>query len=116
MPLSKRYPFFNTFFYIEIQSYGYVKIDISFVGLVRLVNGPSLWHGRLEIFHDGKWGTVCDDYFGKVEAMVVCRQLGYTGGHAFVDNQYGVGNDPIWLDDVDCDGTELALSECEHND
>ena len=44
---------------------------------IRLVNGSNEGEGRLEIFHDGQWGTVCDDYFGEAETKVVCRMLGY---------------------------------------
>ena len=35
--------------------------------------------GRLEIFLNGEWQTVCNDYFGRTEATVACRQLGFTG-------------------------------------
>jgi len=31
----------------------------------------------VEIFYNGSWGTVCDDYFGDVEARVVCFSLGF---------------------------------------
>ena len=34
--------------------------------------------GRLEIFIDGEWGTICDDSWGDTEADVACRQLGYS--------------------------------------
>ena len=44
---------------------------------MRLVDGPSESSGRVEIRHDGQWGTVCDDEFGQEEAQVVCRTLGY---------------------------------------
>ena len=39
--------------------------------------------GRLEIYLQGEWGTVCTDRFGKEEADVACRQLGFTGFNRF---------------------------------
>ena len=44
---------------------------------VRLANGPSLSEGRLEVNYGGRWGTVCDDSFGDVDATVACHSLGY---------------------------------------
>jgi len=45
---------------------------------VRLVGGNSSHDGRLEVLHNGVWGTVCDDEFTEAEAYVACRSLGFT--------------------------------------
>lgn len=44
---------------------------------LRLMNGADERSGRVEIYHKGEWGTVCDNNFGKEEARVICKALGY---------------------------------------
>ena len=82
-------------------------------GGLRLVGGPTEFEGRVEIVHNGQWGTVCDDGWDLNDARVVCRQLGYGAARdAPCCARYGPGVDPIWLDDVNCNGNEQALTEC----
>ena len=87
---------------------------INFI-TVRLVNGPTKYEGRVEVYHNGEWGTVCDDGWDLNDAQVVCRQLGF--GPAMVVRSgayYGQGSGIIWLDYVECYSTELTIEDCSH--
>ena len=64
-------------------------------GAVRLADGSSPSEGRVEVFHDGQWGTVCDDAWDANDAAVVCRALGF-GGEAEAVQQWGGGTGQIW--------------------
>ena len=81
---------------------------------IRLANGGANY-GRVEVFYKGIWGTVCDDYWDLNDAHVVCRQLGFpSASSAPPSAQYGQGTDPMWLDDVQCNGGEASLFDCTH--
>ncbi|XP_071329662.1 galectin-3-binding protein A-like isoform X1 [Trachinotus anak] len=83
-------------------------------GDIRLFGSNSISEGRVEVYHDGKWGTVCDDGWDMAEAQVVCRQLHFPGAKSVVIGQnYGeAASGPIWLDDINCNGTENHLFTC----
>uniref|UniRef100_A0A8B9EI26 Neurotrypsin n=1 Tax=Anser cygnoides TaxID=8845 RepID=A0A8B9EI26_ANSCY len=84
---------------------------------LRLVGGKESFEGRVEVYHDGKWGTVCDDQWDDRDAEVVCRQLGLSGNpKALSWAHYGQGSGPILLDEVECSGNELSLDQCKKSD
>jgi len=41
-----------------------------------LSGGNSPAEGRLEVYYNGRWGTVCANKFTYIDAGVVCNSLG----------------------------------------
>ena len=84
-------------------------------GEVHLVRGSGPHEGRVEVLHNGTWGTVCGDRWGLQDATVVCRQLGYgTAVGAPRLAAFGKGSGPIWYDNVRCSGSEASLTQCAY--
>ena len=103
-------------------------------GNIRLVDGHSIREGRLQICMNRRWGTVCDNQFDTPDAIVVCRQLGFStpskkvGAYNMVTifmvpllhvlgakfRRFGFGQSsvPIWLNELQCNGFEENLSNC----
>ena len=81
------------------------------------LQGPlsAIGTGRVEVFHNGQWGTICDDGWDIRDARVACRQLGYVdAARALQGGSVPNGTGQIWLDDVACTGREISLKSCSH--
>uniref|UniRef100_A0A672PHA9 Soluble scavenger receptor cysteine-rich domain-containing protein SSC5D n=1 Tax=Sinocyclocheilus grahami TaxID=75366 RepID=A0A672PHA9_SINGR len=83
------------------------------LSFIRLINGTNSCSGRVEVLHDGQWGTVCDDGWDRTDAAVVCKELN-CGNVIEAKNAayFGPGIGPVWMGDVQCTGTEASLVTC----
>ncbi|KAL5006972.1 hypothetical protein ScPMuIL_015778 [Solemya velum] len=87
------------------------RISRILPGLTRLVGEPEPYitlmdgdrdnEGRVEIYFNGRWGSICDD-LGHTEATYICRRLGYTGGVVVAGGQFGAGEGVRWRLNVTC--------------
>ena len=67
------------------------------------------------MYHNGEWGTVCDNGWDLIDANVVCRGLFF--GRAVLakhNSFYGQGNGQIWLDDLNCPGRGKTIEQCSY--
>ena len=82
--------------------------------VIPLAETDAEYEGRLEIYHSGEWGGICDDFWGIADARVACRHvdLGYTGAEAALRELTRPTPAPIWLDNVNYTGSENELTDC----
>mgnify|MGYP001793530170 CR=1 FL=1 len=72
--------------------------------------------GRVEIYHNGVWGSVCNNSWEIQDSHVACRMLGFPRALDFNTNaKYGQATGMIWLDNVQCNGDEESLFHCSHS-
>ena len=48
-----------------------------FPGMIRLEGGDYSNEGRVEVYCNGQWGTICSTGFSTTDANTICKQLGY---------------------------------------
>ncbi|XP_006812832.2 scavenger receptor cysteine-rich domain superfamily protein-like, partial [Saccoglossus kowalevskii] len=82
-------------------------------GPVRLQGGDSS-HGRVEVYTQGRWGTICSEQWDIQDAIVLCRELGFsTGASSARDPDVtDLATGDIWMWDTECDGSEDSIFYC----
>ncbi|XP_077991174.1 uncharacterized protein LOC144445484 isoform X2 [Glandiceps talaboti] len=86
---------------------------------IRLSGGKTPFEGRVEVFYNGSWGTICRDGWDEQDAHIVCKELGFPGAMVTINsnldqaNPFREGDGYIWFKDVDCSGSEVTIFDCE---
>ena len=80
---------------------------------LRLVNGTSPLEGRVEVFYNNQWGTVCGQGANYYDARVICWHLGYGDALSLKRRaEFGEGTGPVWIK-PSCYGDETSLLQCK---
>ena len=79
---------------------------------MRLTGGSSYNEGRVEVYYNGRWGSVCYYGWDELDAKIVCRQLGFQSSEL---SDFGVAaRSRILLDNVICSRNAVTISSCGH--
>ena len=80
---------------------------------MRLVNGPGLCSGKVEVKSNQLWVSVFEGDFDQQDAEVVCRELGCGAPSVFQGALFGDVNATMWTEEFQCEGNETVLLDCE---
>ena len=77
---------------------------------VRLVDGSAYTEGRVEVYYNGEWGTICDNNWDSIKAKIVCMQLGF--GSLSIPADFGPGIRRVLLDNIICSRNDTMIASC----
>jgi len=83
-------------------------------GSLRLVDGTS-HTGRLEVYVNEEWTTVCSTGWTHVNTKLACKQLGFPDGQRMYTTNQTLYHRRVALANVQCSGNETNLLKCSHD-
>ncbi|XP_072020011.1 uncharacterized protein [Amphiura filiformis] len=85
-------------------------------GTIRLMGADNSYSGRIELFLNDTWSTVCNVGWDIRDAHVACKMAGFQEAQAtYLNAAFGKGSGSILLSNVKCTGEEKSLFECAHS-
>lgn len=83
-----------------------------------MTGGSIIYEGRVEVFINGQWGTVCSDGIGTNEAETLCQSLGFGPIQSFIhDTIFGESRDiPVVISDLMCSEYYDHFMKCTFNE
>ncbi|GAB1610548.1 receptor-type tyrosine-protein phosphatase kappa-like, partial [Argonauta hians] len=103
------------FLYSLLDLYNRFLTEKINVRIIPTPTGLQSAKGRVEVFYNNIWGTICDDNFDSTNAYVVCKSLNYESGKVLPAGSYPEGSGRIWMDDVRCVGNEKSIFDCQYS-
>ena len=85
---------------------------------VRISGGQSNENttaGKVEMYVEGNWITVCAAGFGDNVAKVVCKELGYNYSRPLVPGAFGRRYYSESVNDFNCTGKEATIANCSYS-
>ncbi|KAK1897917.1 Scavenger receptor cysteine-rich type 1 protein M160 [Dissostichus eleginoides] len=79
-----------------------------------LMNGSNPCEGYIGIYHDNKLGYIGDKHWSDKTEDVVCKSTQCGKGNGSTQEHAMWPRDPVWLNEVKCEGHERHLGECKH--
>lgn len=82
------------------------------------MNGISAMEGLVQVYRNKTWGAVCDDHWGKRDADVICRTMGYNGSTTVLPKRTNISSqhEVAWRSNIQCTGNETTLFSCDHGE
>ncbi|MEQ2194813.1 hypothetical protein XENOCAPTIV_003366, partial [Xenoophorus captivus] len=78
---------------------------------VRLINGTDRCSGRVEVFHNGRWGKICSNSWSPTEAAVLCKELS-CGTPKKSQEVFTFGDSTLAGFISRCSGNVSSISQC----